>query len=50
MRFVCDPSQVEVTIYEDHNTPNQIKIPRGELSENHVKAIAYKLLAMVEHP
>jgi len=50
MRFVCDPCQVEVTIYEEHNSPNQIKIPKGILSENSVKAIAYKLLSMVEHP
>jgi hypothetical protein len=50
MRLICDPNAHEVSIYEQHNSQNCIKIPQGELSANRVKAIAYALLAMVEQP
>jgi hypothetical protein len=46
--FILSSHQGGFTINECHNTPNAIHVKDGELSATAMKAIAYKILTMVE--
>jgi hypothetical protein len=46
--FIVSSHQGGFTISERHNQKNQIVVSDGELSEVAMKAIAYKILSMIE--
>ena len=46
--FILSSHQGGFTINERHNQKNVLSVSDGELSEVSVRAIAYKLLAMLE--
>jgi len=46
--FIVSSHQGGFSINEQHNQPNALKVKDGEISDIQMRAIAYKILSMVE--